>query len=89
MENSREMRKVLVGVVTSDKMNKTIVVKVTSKRAHLQYTKLLKHSKKFKVHDEKEIANVGDTVKIMQTRPISKEKKWRLVEILNIKTHKE
>ena len=70
------------GVVVSDKMDKTIVVLVKTLRRHSLYKKVVKHTAKFKVHDEDNDCRVGDTVKIVETRPLSKEKHWRLLEIL-------
>ncbi len=78
----RNLRKERVGVVTSNKMEKSIVVVVERKVKHPLYGKFVKQSKKFYAHDEKNDCNIGDTVKIMETRPISKQKCWRLVEIL-------
>ncbi len=78
----RNSRKVRVGVVVSDKMQKTIVVAVEGKKNHPLYGKVLKVTNKFKVHDENEDANINDKVLIMETRPISKQKRWRLVEVL-------
>ena len=75
-------RKVLRGVVASDKMDKTIVVEIMEKKAHPLYGKSTKFSRRFKAHDENNDAHVGDLVKIVQTRPLSKEKCWRLVEVL-------
>ncbi len=75
-------KKTLVGTVTSDKMNKTILVRIDSKRPHYKYSKLVRKSVKFKVHDEKNSAKIGNMVKIVQTRPLSKDKRWRLVEIV-------
>ncbi|MCB0428781.1 MAG: 30S ribosomal protein S17 [Flavobacteriales bacterium] len=80
--DKRNLRKERVGVVTSNKMSKTIVVKVERKMKHPIYGKFIKKSKKFTAHDEKQESNIGDTVKIMETRPISKSKRWRLVEIM-------
>jgi 30S ribosomal protein S17 len=71
-----------VGVVVSDKMNKTIVVEVRTKKLHKLYKKYVSTSKKYKAHDEENTANMGDTVRIIECRPISKEKTWRLVEVL-------
>lgn len=71
-----------VGVVTSDKMAKTIVVQVSTKKLHKLYKKYVSRSKKYKAHDEKNDAHVGDTVRIVESRPISREKCWRLVEII-------
>ena len=78
----RRLRKTRVGVVISDKMQKTIVVKVERIVKHKLYKKFVSRISKFKVHDEKNECKIGDKVKIMETRPLSKEKHWRLVEIL-------
>ena len=78
----RNLRKQRTGVVTSNKMNKSIVVTVESKVMHPKYGKFVKHSKKFMAQDEKEECGIGDTVTIMETRPLSKNKCWRLVEIV-------
>ncbi|MCD1261960.1 30S ribosomal protein S17 [Paenibacillus athensensis] len=78
----RNERKVQVGKVVSDKMDKTIVVAVETYKKHDLYHKRIKYTKKFKAHDENNQAKIGDTVKIMETRPISKDKRWRLVEIV-------
>lgn len=78
----RNHRKVRIGIVSSDKMDKTIVVDVDSPRRHPLYGKLTKNTNHFKAHDELNEAKVGDRVKIMETRPLSKTKRWRLVEIL-------
>jgi small subunit ribosomal protein S17 len=75
-------RKVLIGEVTSTKMAKTIVVETTRQKAHPLYRRIVKRSKKFYAHDEKGAANVGDFVKIEETRPLSRLKRWRLVEIV-------
>lgn len=75
-------RKIRVGEVTSDKMDKTIVVRVTRRTAHPIYKKVMTKTNKFKVHDEKNEAKIGDKVLIMSTRPISKDKRWRLVKVL-------
>lgn len=71
-----------MGVVVSDKMQKTIVVAVEGKKKHPLYGKVLKTTKKFKAHDENNEAKINDKVLIMETRPLSKDKKWRLVEVL-------
>ncbi len=76
------LRKEKIGVVLSNKMQKTIVVQIERKTRHPLYGKVVSKAKKFKVHDEKNEAKVGDKVKIVETRPLSKEKRWRLVEIL-------
>ncbi|MBL4586945.1 MAG: 30S ribosomal protein S17 [Flavobacteriales bacterium] len=78
----RNLRKERVGVVTSDKMDKTITIIVERKVKHPMYGKFLKKSKKFHAHDEKNDCGIGDTVRIMETKPMSKLKNWRLVEIL-------
>ena len=78
----RNARKEKVGVVTSDKMQKTITVAVERKVKHPKYGKYLTMTSKFKAHDEKNECKIGDTVKIMETRPLSKDKNWRLVEII-------
>ncbi len=80
--NARNKRKERVGVVVSDKMDKTITVKVDWITHHPVYKKLLRRATKFKAHDEKNDAKVGDTVKILETRPLSKTKRWTLVEIV-------
>jgi len=72
----------MTGVVVSDKMDKTIVVSVVRSVRHSLYGKTIKRTSKFKVHDENNECRVGDRVKIMETRPLSKEKRWRLVEVL-------
>lgn len=81
-ENERKQRKVRVGKVVSDKMDKTIVVAVEERVMHPLYGKTVRRTKKFKAHDENNEAKIGDIVRIMETRPISKEKRWRLVEIV-------
>ena len=78
----RNLRKERVGVVVSNKMEKSIVVLVERKVKHPMYGKFVKKSTKFMAHDEKNECNVGDTVRIMETRPLSKNKCWRLVEIV-------
>ena len=78
----RNLRKERVGVVTSDKMEKSIVVSVERKVKHPKYGKFVKKTTKFVAHDENNDCNEGDTVKIMETRPLSKNKNWRLVEIV-------
>jgi small subunit ribosomal protein S17 len=77
----RNLRKTRVGVVVSDKMDKTIVVAVKDNVKHPIYNKIIKRTYKLKAHDEENSAKVGDTVKVMETRPLSKDKRWRLVEI--------
>ncbi|MDR0733664.1 MAG: 30S ribosomal protein S17 [Dysgonamonadaceae bacterium] len=78
----RNLRKERIGVVYSNKMDKSITVAVKWKEKHPIYGKFVNKTKKFHVHDEKNECNVGDTVKIMETRPLSKTKRWRLVEII-------
>ena len=75
-------RKERVGIVTSDKMQKTIVVQIRQKFRHPFYGKTVERAKKFKVHDETNQAKIGDRVRIVETRPLSKDKRWRLLEIL-------
>lgn len=82
MTEIRNLRKSRIGVVTSAAMDKTITISVERKLRHPIYGKFVKKTKKFMAHDEKNDCNVGDTVKIMETRPLSKNKRWRLVEIL-------
>ena len=81
-EESRGQRKVRLGTVIADKMNKTIIVQVGTSKAHRLYRKTVQRRTKFKVHDEKNECGVGDLVRITETRPISKEKRWRLLEIV-------
>jgi len=78
----RNLRKEQVGKVVSDKMDKTIVVAVETYKKHELYHKRIKYTKKFKAHDENNEAKIGDTVRIMETRPLSKDKRWRLVEVV-------
>jgi small subunit ribosomal protein S17 len=78
----RGYRKVRVGMVVSDKMDKTIVVAVKSRTKHPLYGKIINTTTKFKAHDEQNECKVGDKVRIMETRPLSKEKRWRVVEVV-------
>lgn len=78
----RNQRKVRTGIVASDKMDKTIVVSVERRIKHPVYGKYIKRTNKFRVHDQENACNIGDFVKIAETRPLSKSKRWRLVEIL-------
>lgn len=78
----RGLRKARIGKVVSDKMDKTIVVAVEDKVRHPLYGKTIKRTKKFKVHDENNEAGINDRVQIMETRPLSKDKRWRLVQIV-------
>ena len=82
METTRKVRRERVGVVTSNRMDKSIVVVVKRKVKHPIYRKFVNKSSKFMAHDEENSANMGDTVKISETRPTSKNKRWRLVEII-------
>lgn len=82
MSVERNYRKVRVGRVVSDKMDKTIVVVVEEAKKHPIYGKTMKRTEKFKAHDENNTAKIGDMVKIMETRPLSKDKRWRLVEVV-------
>lgn len=78
----RNLRKTRTGKVVSDKMDKTIVVAVEDRVKHPLYNKIVKRTYKLKAHDENNECKVGDTVKVMETRPLSKDKRWRLVEIM-------
>ncbi|GGE00977.1 MULTISPECIES: 30S ribosomal protein S17 [Paenibacillus] len=80
--SERNARKVQIGKVVSDKMDKTIVIAVETYKKHDLYHKRIKYTKKFKAHDENNQAKIGDTVKVMETRPLSKDKRFRLVEIV-------
>lgn len=82
MENTRNLRKERIGVVVSNKMDKSITIAVETKVKHPMYGKFIKKTAKFMAHDEKNDCNIGDTVKIMETRPLSKNKNWRLVEVI-------
>ena len=82
MAEERGMRKTRTGVVVSDKMDKTVVVAIRTRVKHPLYGKIMNRTNKIKVHDEENQCGVGDTVKIMETRPLSKDKRWRLVEII-------
>ncbi|MDO5555973.1 MAG: 30S ribosomal protein S17 [Clostridia bacterium] len=78
----RNLRKVMIGTVTSNKMDKTIVVSVETSVKHPIYGKIVKKTYKLKAHDEENKCQIGDKVKVMETRPLSKDKRWRLVEII-------
>ena len=78
----RNLRKTLIGKVVSDKMDKTIVVAIETNVAHPIYKKTVKRTLKVKAHDEENVCKIGDKVKIMETRPLSKDKRWRLVEVV-------
>ncbi len=82
MELKRNLRKERIGVVVSNKMQKSIVVEIERREKHPIYGKFIKKTSRFMAHDEKEECNIGDTVRIMETRPLSKRKHWRLVEII-------
>ncbi len=82
VEEQRNLRKVRQGKVVSDKMDKTIVVAVEDRVRHPLYKRTIRQTKKFKAHDEENSCRIGDIVRIMETRPLSKEKRWRLIEIL-------
>ena len=82
MADERNSRKVKVGTVNSDKMDKTVVVAIEDFVRHSLYGKAVKRTKKIKVHDENNECRVGDKIRIMETRPLSKDKRWRLVEIV-------
>ena len=82
MAEARGNRKTRTGVVVSDKMDKTIVVEVRTRVRHPLYGKIMNQTTKFKAHDENNECGIGDTVRVMETRPLSKDKHWRLVEIV-------
>lgn len=82
MSEVRGMRKTRVGVVVSDKMDKTITIAVKYRVRHPLYGKIMNRTTKIKAHDEKNECSIGDTVRIMETRPLSRDKRWRLVEII-------
>ena len=82
MSEQRGLRKTRQGVVVSDKMDKSIVVAITTRVRHPLYGKIVKRTTKLKAHDEENACGIGDTVMIMETRPISKDKRWRVVEII-------
>ena len=82
MSEQRALRKTRVGTVVSDKMDKTIVVEIKERVRHPLYGKIMNRTSKLKAHDENNDCGIGDTVRVMETRPLSKEKHWRLVEIV-------
>ncbi|WP_003544734.1 30S ribosomal protein S17 [Desulfotomaculum nigrificans] len=82
VEGKRNLRKVRQGRVVSDKMDKTVVVAVEDRVRHPLYQRTIRQTKKFKAHDEENRCRIGDIVRIMETRPLSKEKRWRVIEIL-------
>ena len=79
---ARRARKMRIGMVVSDKMEKTVVVQIERRVQHPVYGKMVRRTKKLKAHDEENAAKTGDTVRIMETRPLSKDKRWRVVEII-------
>ena len=81
-DNRTSRRKTRVGMVTSDKMDKTIVVSVADRVPHPLYKKIIKRTYKLKAHDENNECGIGDRVRVMETRPLSKDKRWRLVEVI-------
>ena len=82
MTEERSLRKTRVGMVVSDKMNKTVVIAIADNVKHPVYGKIIKHTLKVHAHDEANECGIGDKVKIMETRPLSKSKRWRVVEII-------
>ena len=82
MSTERNLRKTRVGKVVSDKMDKTVVVTIADNVKHPLYKKIIKRTVKLKAHDEGNICNIGDKVSVMETRPLSKDKRWRVVEII-------
>ena len=81
-ENTRAFRKTRIGQVVSDKMDKTIVVAIEDSVQHPLYKKTMKRTYKLKAHDEENVCGIGDTVEVMETRPLSKDKRWRLINII-------
>ena len=82
MSEQRGLRKTRIGVVVSDKMDKTVVVSIKTRVRHPLYGKIMNQTSKLKVHDENNECGIGDTIKVMETRPLSREKRWRVVEIV-------
>ena len=82
MSEERGLRKTRIGVVVSDKMDKTCVIKIQTRVRHPLYGKIMNRTSKLKVHDENNECGIGDTIKVMETRPLSHDKRWRLVEII-------
>ena len=82
MSEERNLRKEMIGTVTSNKMDKTVVVSVETSVRHPMYKKIVKRTYKLKAHDEQNACQIGDKVKVMETRPLSKDKRWRVVEIV-------
>ncbi|NQT90973.1 MAG: 30S ribosomal protein S17 [Candidatus Omnitrophica bacterium] len=81
-KGTKAKRKILTGLVKSDKMDKTLVVQVMRTTKHAKYKKIIKRYSSFKAHDEKNVAKIGDMVRMAECRPISKHKRWRLIEVL-------
>ena len=81
-EQERNLRRTLIGTVSSDKMDKTVVVKVETAVKHPMYKKIVKRTYKLKAHDEENVCKVGDKVEVMETRPLSKDKRWRVVKVV-------
>ncbi|MCL2858977.1 MAG: 30S ribosomal protein S17 [Oscillospiraceae bacterium] len=81
-QEERNLRKVMIGIVKSNKMDKTVVVAVEKNVRHPKYGKIMKRTYKLKAHDEENKCEIGDKIKVMETRPLSKEKRWRVIEIL-------
>lgn len=81
-KSSTKIRKTKIGRVTSDKMDKTVVVTISERLRHPLYGKAIKRTVKYKAHDEENACNVGDRVKIIETRPLSKEKRWKVIQVL-------
>ena len=79
----REQRKRLIGVVTSDKMDKTVIVTVSTTKRHPKYSKVMKYTKKYMVHDEQSTCRMGDRVEIIESRPISRNKRWAVISVLD------
>ena len=82
MSTERNLRKTRVGKVVSDKMDKTVVVAIVDNVKHPLYKKIIKRTYKLKAHDEENVCGVGDKVKVMETRPLSRDKRWRLIEVV-------
>jgi small subunit ribosomal protein S17 len=82
LTTQRGFRKVRVGRVVSDKMDKTVVIQVTDRKSHPLYKKVIQHRTRFKAHDESNECKIGDLVRVMETRPLSKDKRWRVVEVV-------
>ena len=82
MSEERGLRKTRIGIVVSDKMDKTCVIKIQTRVRHPLYGKIMNQTSKLKVHDENNECGIGDTIRVMETRPLSKDKRWRLVEII-------